>query len=55
MIVTELEVGKLKAARKPWFNDVCEDALNRRKETRTQWINDQHNLRKEITYKKEEE
>jgi hypothetical protein len=38
--VTESEIGKLKAVRKPWFNDMCEDALNRRKEARNQWLND---------------
>jgi exonuclease III len=49
--VTESEVGKFKAAKKPWFNDVCEVALNLRKEARSQWLNDQHNRRKEIMYK----
>lgn len=38
-IVAESEVGKLKTARKPWFNDVCEDALNWRKEAIIQWLN----------------
>jgi len=49
--VAESEVGKFKAAKKPWFNDVCEVALNLRKEARNQWLDDQHNRRKEITYK----
>lgn len=49
--VTESKIGKVKAVRKPWFNDVCEDAFNWRKETRNQWLNDQHNLEKEIAYK----
>jgi len=29
-VVTESEVGKLKTARKPWFNEMCKEALNRR-------------------------
>jgi len=49
--VTESEIGKVKAVRKPWFNDMCDDALNRRKEARSQWLNDQHNIEKEIAYK----
>lgn len=53
--MTESEVGKLKTTRKPWFNDVCEDVLNRRKEARTQWLYDQHNRRKEIMYKERQE
>lgn len=50
-IVTKSEVGKLKTAKKSWFNDVCQDALNRWEEARIQWINDQHNRRKKTTYK----
>ncbi|XP_025421560.1 uncharacterized protein LOC112691510 [Sipha flava] len=50
-VVTESEIGKVKTVRKPWFNDICEDALNRRKEARNQWLNDQHNIEKEIAYK----
>jgi hypothetical protein len=50
-VVTESEIGKVKAVRKPWFNDMCEDALNRKKEARNQWLNDQHNIEKEIAYK----
>ncbi|XP_027849768.1 uncharacterized protein LOC114129281 [Aphis gossypii] len=50
-VVAESEIGKVKSVRKPWFNDVCEDALNRRKEARNQWLNDQHNREKEIVYK----
>jgi len=50
-VVTESEIGKLKAVRKPWFNDVYEDALNRREEARNKWLNDQHNRRKEICIK----
>ncbi|VVC24729.1 Hypothetical protein CINCED_3A009682 [Cinara cedri] len=44
----DAEIGKVKAVRKPWFNDMCEDALNWRKEARNQWLNDQHNIEKEI-------
>jgi len=51
-VVTESEIGKVKAVRKPWFNDVCEDALNRREEARNQWLNGQHNIEKEIVYKR---
>ncbi|XP_008181820.1 uncharacterized protein LOC103309055 [Acyrthosiphon pisum] len=50
-VVAESEIGKIKSVRKPWFNDVCEDALYRRKEARNQWLNDQHNREKEIVYK----
>jgi len=50
-VVTKSEIGKLKAVRKPWFNNVCIDALNRKKEARNQWLYDQHNRRKEIMYK----
>jgi hypothetical protein len=39
-VVIESEIGKLKTVRKPWFNDMCENALNRRKEARNQWLND---------------
>lgn len=49
--MTESEVGKLKIARKPWFNDVYEYALNQRKEARIKWLNNQNNRRKEIKYK----
>lgn len=49
--MTESAVGKLKTTKKPGFNDVCEDALNLRKEARFHWLNDQHNRKKEITYK----
>lgn len=50
-VFTESEIGKVKAVRKPWFNDMCEDALNRIKEARNQWLNDQHNIKKLIAYK----
>ncbi|KAE9525900.1 hypothetical protein AGLY_013949 [Aphis glycines] len=50
-VVTESEIGKIKAVRKPWFNDICKDALHRRKEARNSWLNDQHNIKKEIVYK----
>jgi len=49
--VTESEFGKFKAAKKPKFNDVCEVALNLRKEAKSQWLNDKQNKRKEIMYK----
>jgi len=36
---------------KPWFNTSCEEALDRRKEARLQWINGPTNREKETTYK----
>lgn len=51
VVVSDTMIGKQKKMKKPWFNSSCEEALNRRKETRLQWINDPSNLEKEITYK----
>lgn len=31
-VVTKSEIGKIKSVKKPWFNDVCKDALNWKKE-----------------------
>jgi 23S rRNA-/tRNA-specific pseudouridylate synthase len=39
-----------KNVKKSWFAS-CEEALNRRKEARLQWINDPSNREKESTYK----
>jgi len=50
-VVIESEIRKVKTVKKPWFNDVCKDALNRRKEARNQCLNDQHNREKQTTYK----
>jgi len=30
---------------------VCENAINQRKETRNQWLSDQHNREKKMTHK----
>lgn len=49
-MVTDTTKGKQKNVKKPWFNDSCEEALNRRKEARLQWINDPSNREKESTY-----
>ncbi|KAL4143118.1 hypothetical protein QTP88_005484 [Uroleucon formosanum] len=50
-VVTDTTIGKQKKVKKPWFNTSCEEALNRRKEARLQWINDPTNREKESTYK----
>jgi len=49
--VTETVIGKQKKTRKPWFNNSCEETFSRRKEARTQWLNDPSNKVKKITYK----
>lgn len=38
--------------KKPWFNTTCEEALNRRKEARLQWIIDPSSREKKSIYKK---
>jgi len=50
-MVTKTVIGKQKKTRKPWFNKSCEEAISRKKEARTQWLNDPSNRAKEITYK----
>jgi len=37
--------------KKPWFNDTCMRALNRKNESRKQWLSDTYNVEKENNYK----
>jgi len=49
--VTDTVIGKQKRTRKLWFNNYCKEAFNRRKEARTQFLNDPTNREKAIVYK----
>lgn len=45
-------MGKQKRTRKQWYNNSCKEIFNRRKEARTQLLNDPSNRKKMMTYKK---
>jgi len=49
--VTDTVKGKQNRTRKPWFNNYCQEAFNRRKEARTQLLNGPTNREKAIVYK----
>jgi len=49
--VTDIVMGKQKRTRKPWFNNYCKKAFSRRKEARTQLLNDPTNREKTLVYK----
>jgi len=38
--ITDTVIGKQKRTKKPWFNNSCKKTFNRKKETRTQLLND---------------
>ncbi|KAL4084186.1 hypothetical protein QTP88_028016 [Uroleucon formosanum] len=44
-------IGKQNRTRKPWFNNSCKEAFNRRKEARTQMLNNPYNREKVMAYK----
>ncbi|KAL5239046.1 hypothetical protein ACI65C_006456 [Semiaphis heraclei] len=44
-------IGKQNRTRKPWFNNSCKEAFNRRKESRTQMLNNPYNREKMMAYK----
>ncbi|KAL4148920.1 hypothetical protein QTP88_003058 [Uroleucon formosanum] len=48
---TDAVIGKQKRTRKPWFDNYCKEAFNRRKEARTQLLNDPTNKEKATIYK----
>ena len=48
---TAKTVGKQRRIKKPWFNQICEDALQRRKQAREDWLNDTQNEEKYTRYK----
>ncbi|KAL4100807.1 hypothetical protein QTP88_020836 [Uroleucon formosanum] len=58
-LVDKYDVNKLKdtnickqnRTRKPWFNNSCKEAFNRRKEARTQMLNNPYNREKVMAYK----
>jgi len=44
-------VGMQRRIKRPWFNQICEDALQRRKLAREEWLNDTQNEEKYTRYK----
>jgi len=49
-VARDTTIGKQKKITKPWFNTACEEALNRRKKARLQWINDPSSREKASIY-----
>ncbi|KAL5243603.1 hypothetical protein ACI65C_011013 [Semiaphis heraclei] len=49
--VSEKVLGKARRTKKPWFNAICQEALERRKIARERWLNDTNNQEEERIFR----
>ncbi|KAL5237552.1 hypothetical protein ACI65C_004962 [Semiaphis heraclei] len=49
--VSEKVLGKARRTEKPWFNAICQEALERRKIARERWLNDTNNQEEERIFR----
>lgn len=42
----EKTIGKQNTKKKTWFNDICEEAIERRRNARNIWLSDTENVEK---------